>query len=329
MSEAPRNSGSPVAPRRFADLLARALVALVGIPLVTWIVMVGGWYFFLFMEIAGVIALVEFYALAKRKETFPNVTFGVAGGVLMMLPFVHERLEFFIRRSLNIVGDPTAHYPSQFIVFISVALLGVFAILATEVVRNRANAFFNTAITVFGVFYISLFMGCIVGLREMFDASFPTWRFVIPASEGFTKLQQVDRWGGYMVMSVLAGIWVCDSAAYFAGSMFGKHKLLPRVSPGKSWEGSVAGFIASVGLMIAARAYVLPFLALRDAIVIGVIIGVFGQLGDLAESLIKRDAGAKDSSHLLPGHGGAFDRFDSLLFAAPLVYLYVYIVITR
>ncbi len=329
MTDAAQTPGSSPVPRRFKDLLARVLVAAVGIPLVTWIVMLGGWYFFVFMEIVGVIALTEFYALAKRKETYPNVGLGVVGGILMMIPFIHERLEFFIRRLFNIVGDPSVNYPTQFVVFVSLALLGVFLVLAAEVVRNRANAFFNTAITVFGVFYISLFLGCFVGLREIFDATFPTWKFAIPDLPGLTRLEQVDRWGGYMVMSVLAGIWVCDSAAYFAGSAFGRHKLLPRVSPGKSWEGSVVGFLAAIGLVLGARALFLPFLAVRDAVVIGVIIGVFGQLGDLAESLLKRDVGAKDSSHLLPGHGGAFDRFDSLLFVAPLVYLYVYIVVAR
>ncbi len=99
--------------------------------------------------------------------------------------------------------------------------------------------------------------------------------------------------------------------------------MFPRVSPKKSWEGAVAGFLFSVLFMIAARALIIDFLPLSDAIMIGLISGIFGQAGDLIESLLKRDAGVKDSSSIIPGHGGIFDRFDSLLFTAPLVYLYL------
>ena len=122
----------------------------------------------------------------------------------------------------------------------------------------------------------------------------------------------------------MASIWICDSAACFLGTAFGKHKLFPRVSPNKSWEGAVAGFIFAIVAMIAAKAVVLDELNLTDAVVIGFIIGTIGQIGDLVESLIKRDAGVKDSSQLIPGHGGIFDRFDSLLFTSPAVYIYLY-----
>ena len=95
------------------------------------------------------------------------------------------------------------------------------------------------------------------------------------------------------------------------------------MSPNKSWEGAIAGFIFAVAAAIAAKYIVLEYLTLGAAAIIGSIVGVFGQLGDLIESLFKRDAGTKDSSRLIPGHGGALDRFDSLLLVAPLVYLYL------
>ena len=125
-----------------------------------------------------------------------------------------------------------------------------------------------------------------------------------------------------MIISIFVSIWICDSAAYFIGSAYGLHKLMPRVSPKKSWEGAIAGFVFAVIGMIAARELVLEFLELRDAIAIGLIVGAFGQIGDLVESLLKRDNHVKDSSSIIPGHGGILDRFDSLLFTAPIVYLY-------
>ena len=129
--------------------------------------------------------------------------------------------------------------------------------------------------------------------------------------------------GGFLVISILATIWICDSAAYFAGISFGKHKLFPRVSPKKSWEGAIFGFIFAILTMILAHFLVLDFLSFNEAIILGIIIGIVGQIGDLIESLIKRDAQVKDSSSLIPGHGGVLDRFDSLLYSAPVILLYL------
>ena len=122
-----------------------------------------------------------------------------------------------------------------------------------------------------------------------------------------------------LIISIFAAIWICDSAAYYIGTAFGKHKLFVRVSPKKSWEGAIAGFVFAILAMIASKIIVLDFLSWNSTIGIGIIIGVLGQIGDLIESLFKRDSGVKDSSNLIPGHGGIFDRFDSLIFTAPLI----------
>jgi phosphatidate cytidylyltransferase len=98
---------------------------------------------------------------------------------------------------------------------------------------------------------------------------------------------------------------------------------MPSVSPGKSLEGAIAGLLASIGVALLARVWFARYLTVLDAAVLGALVGVFGQLGDLVESLLKRDAETKDSSTLIPGHGGVLDRFDSLLFAAPIVYYYL------
>jgi phosphatidate cytidylyltransferase len=128
-----------------------------------------------------------------------------------------------------------------------------------------------------------------------------------------------------LIIAIFASIWVCDSAAYFIGSAVGKHKLFPRVSPNKSWEGAIAGFIFAVITLIAAHTLLLDEISMVDAVIIGIIVGVFGQFGDLIESLVKRDAGVKDSSSIIPGHGGIFDRFDSILFSAPCIFLYIHL----
>ena len=180
--------------------------------------------------------------------------------------------------------------------------------------------------TVLGVCYVSLFLGSLIGLRELFvPGDFPVTRYFdvigvnIPPAVGAT----IDRWGGMTVATVFASIWLCDSAAYFAGLGFGKHKLMERVSPNKTWEGAIAGFVIAVASFMVAKVMLLEYMTMSSAVICGCIVGVFGQIGDMVESLIKRDVGVKDSSTLIPGHGGMLDRFDSLIFVSPLIYLYL------
>ena len=117
-------------------------------------------------------------------------------------------------------------------------------------------------------------------------------------------------------------IWMSDTAAYVFGSLFGKHKLAPNISPGKTWEGFLSSSFFTVGLAIG-LSYI-PFfqnnMSLWSWIVFALIIQVFGLIGDLTESLFKRKAGVKDSGNIIPGHGGVMDRFDSMIFTAPITY---------
>lgn len=116
-------------------------------------------------------------------------------------------------------------------------------------------------------------------------------------------------------------IWVCDTFAYFGGKRFGKHKL-SSISPNKTIEGSVIGFIFTIAASLIYRMFIPSQLSLVDAVILGTIIGIFGQFGDLFESLLKRYTKVKDSSNIIPGHGGVLDRFDSLIFVAPFVFIY-------
>lgn len=128
---------------------------------------------------------------------------------------------------------------------------------------------------------------------------------------------------GGLVMLILILVWGSDTGAYFVGRWIGRHPLWPRISPKKSVEGALAGLTASMLLALIGHYVVLGSLSSARCLIFGAIVGIGGQLGDLAESLLKRDAAIKDSSSLIPGHGGVLDRFDSFFFAAPLIYVYM------
>lgn len=308
-----------------SNLATRILVALVGIPLILLLVFAGGFYFYGFVVAVSVAGLLEFFRLAKGKGYAPATWIGVLFGVALTTVFLTDRLRGVFARLLDSAGmsipSPTL---SQSLLI--VLLTCVPAVLLVELFRGKPNALANAAVTVLGPAYVSLFSGSLLGIRELFGAEhFPVFR-VFGASSAVPPpevLATLDRWGAATVITIFAAIWVCDSAAYFAGRALGRHKLFERVSPKKTVEGAVAGFVGAVAAFLVARAFFLPYLSVGEAAVCGVIVGVLGQAGDLVESLFKRDAGVKDSSQVIPGHGGVLDRFDSLIFVSPVLYLYL------
>lgn len=140
--------------------------------------------------------------------------------------------------------------------------------------------------------------------------------FSVPAI-AVGHLQAIDPW---LLLLLFLIVWIGDSAAYYVGSAFGRTKLAPTISPNKSWEGAAGGFLASLG---AAAAWCLLRSDGLDPTLLAItaVTAIAGQVGDLVESMVKRGAGVKDSSQLLPGHGGLYDRLDALLLAAPVFYL--------
>ena len=262
----------------------RILVAIISIPVLIFLTYIGDIPFLLLSICIGVFAFFEFSKMIVGKNIYANLPIGILSVTAIM------------------INTYTAITDFSVIVFASVILL-----LITELFRNNGSAINNLGASLLGIFYIGLFASSLVGLREFFK---------------YSEILYTEA--GYLIISIFASIWVCDSAAYFIGSAIGKHKLFPRVSPKKSWEGAIAGFVFAVVTLIAARELFLDILSLTDTLIIGIIIGLFGQVGDLVESLVKRDAGVKDSSSIIPGHGGIFDRFDSILFSVPMVYLYFY-----
>ncbi len=261
----------------------RILVSVIAIPLIVAVCYIGKIPFLIFTQFIGLAAFHEFYSMVKNKDDHVNLIVGLPAVFTIILNVYHKFVEL------------------EFLILIIVLLL-----LLTELYRNKVSAIRNIGVSLLGIFYIGFFTAAVLGIREFFSYS-----------------DLIYTEGGYLIISILATIWICDSAAFFLGTAFGKHKLFPRVSPNKSWEGAASGFVFAILTMMAAKALVLDFLSWTDVTVIGIIIGILGQYGDLIESLIKRDAGVKDSSAIIPGHGGIFDRFDSLLFSSPFVFIYL------
>ncbi|OGW19807.1 MAG: hypothetical protein A3K09_02785, partial [Nitrospinae bacterium RIFCSPLOWO2_12_FULL_47_7] len=152
------------------------------------------------------------------------------------------------------------------------------------------------AYTLLGVFYVAGLLGFFVLLRNLQE-------------------------GPFLIFFVFIVIWLGDTAAYYAGRRFGKTRLAPHISPNKTVEGAIAGLGGSLLGGVAAKFWFLP-IPLIHCLIVAIICGIIGQFGDLAESVLKRNTGTKDSGALIPGHGGILDRLDSLMFAGPAFYFY-------
>jgi phosphatidate cytidylyltransferase len=268
---------------RLSNLGTRILVAVIGMPIIFAACILGKFFFLVFALAVGLVSYYEFSKMILNINHYANKLVGYLSVAVIILNAYYHFIDL------------------QILFLIIVPLL-----FLVELYRVKGSATANVGSTLTGIFYTGLLVSGLILLREFYSDSHFTY----------------DR-GGYLIISVFASIWLCDSSAFFVGTAIGTHKILPRISPNKSWEGAIAGFIFSTVGMIAARFIVLDFLTMFDAIAIGIIVGVFGQAGDFVESMFKRDSNVKDSSSIIPGHGGVLDRFDSLIFSAPLIYLYL------
>ena len=183
---------------------------------------------------------------------------------------------------------------------LTLAAIGAF--IAGVFLKREKDTIIDIAVTIMGMIYVGWFFSYLMFVRSLTEH------------------------GGYLFFLMFT-IWAMDITAYLAGKMFGKTLLVPSISPKKTWEGAIAGFIVC---LIAAWIFSeTAGLKMGEALVLGAIIGVVGQFSDLIESLIKRDAGVKDSSNIVPGHGGVLDRIDSFVLTAPIMYYYIVWVVLR
>jgi len=266
------------------------------VPILIWLSRRGGGYLLFLVEIVIVVGMWEFYRLMEAKGVEPSKKLGIFAALTLA--------------TLVYWGGPT-HFLGLF--------LAAFAMTITLRELFRAVEKFpiyDIATTAFGVIYVGWLAIHMIMLREL------------PREVG------VDyAIGSHLLLYAFFMTWACDTGAYFIGITFGRHRLLERVSPKKSVEGSVAGLVAATAagvigpLWFVRDAAGTPLLTIPQSVILGVLVGVAGQLGDLVESLLKRDAHIKDTSGTIPGHGGVLDRFDSLLFSAPVTYYFFRLVV--
>ena len=266
-------------------LVKRLLVTLVLLPVGLAAIVAGGWYLTALVALFMCLAAWEYVQLFRASGIKPAGVL-VVGGTLL----------FIIGRNVN--GFESASWMISLLILLSMA----YHLVAYE--RGRDQAGTDFAVTLAGMFYIGWIGAYFISLRNLPE-------------------------GKWWILVVLPAVWFADSAAYFIGKSLGCHKLCPRLSPKKTWEGYIGGIVAAVlfTALFAAiwRVGAGPSSAitpLRGALV-GLVMGIFPTLGDVGESMIKRQVGVKDSGNLLPGHGGAFDRVDSWLWAVVLGYYLV------
>lgn len=234
-----------------------------------------------------IMCLKEYYSLIKSEEVVPGKIWGIITASLLFVSFTLASTEVIEFKYL----------------FLNIPL--IFLVFVFELFKKRKNNLLNISYSMSGVFYIALPLS----LLNFFY------------NPGFIQGESNYR----ILLGFFFLVWIYDVAAYLVGSSIGRHKLYERISPKKTWEGSIGGAIIC---MISAFFFSKLFaeLSVMNWMIIAAIIVLFGTLGDLIESMFKRNVNVKDSGSLLPGHGGLLDRFDSVLFASPFVFVYLLLI---
>ena len=265
------------------------------------------WTFGLFFAVVQAIMLWEFYRMMRAGGYAPATWIGVFASLLLFCGtfwFVHSS-NIHVAGKSDTVGLAIESLLESYQSFFLKTLWGGLALLIPVVLLIREmrlwpryqSPFGNIGATMTGLFYVSMPMAALCLLAE--------------TSIGYDYRR---------IFALLFLIWASDIGAYAAGTTFGKHKMAPQISPGKTWEGWAGGFMLTliVGWAVGSM---LPDVSLTHRLVAAVVVAVFAPLGDLAESMLKRSVGMKDSGSIMPGHGGLLDRFDAFLLVLPVLAL--------
>lgn len=274
--------------KKFKDLAVRTASALVMLLVFVGAVLWSKWSALALFAVIMVGGLVEFYNLCRKKGYQPMYVLGILASVCLfgLIPIVATNTE--------------TGYWLALLAFVLLFILAP-AIFMCEIWRKSETPIANIATTFMGVMYIALPMSLLVYIPQLLD-------------------KKAD-WNPWMLLAFMAIIWANDVFAYMVGIAFGKHRLCERISPKKSWEGFFGGLVGAVGLAVL-FGYLTDGYMIRWGIM-GLIAALTGVTGDLVESMLKREAGVKDSGKIMPGHGGFLDRFDALFISVPFVVLYL------
>lgn len=266
------------------NLATRSLTAVFFVLVMVGSVLLGQNVFSVLMFIVTILGLNEFILLVSNEKVQPALWPTLISGALT-----------YTMLAANAIGLLGPEGLILIVPFIS-------ALFISELWRNKPNPFYNIALSIGGIIYIALPFGL---MMYFFDP---------------VILSGYKHYG--IVLGFLLILWLNDTGAYFIGSLIGKHKLFERISPGKTWEGSIGG--AVFGLLTAwGLSFIFSQLSNVQWMLLALIVVVTGTLGDLVESMLKRSLGIKDSGDILPGHGGILDRFDAVLLSAPFVFVYL------
>jgi len=269
---------------RGGSVAKRVLASVIFLPCLFIIARRGGFYYLALIDIMILIGLWEFYKMMEAKGLRPYKALGILSGLA---------LSWYVFFQQGVYAN----------FFLSVIFIGIMTLELAR--REKGLAVYHISVTIFGVFYVAWLGSHLILLREL------------------PHLKGLDYSIGFsFVMVVFVLTWCYDTGAFFVGMQFGKHQIFPKVSPGKTAEGVLGGVIFSIIGSLVVRLTLAPYLSVIHAVGLALISSVVGQLGDLVESMIKRDVKIKDASATIPGHGGVLDRFDSVLFTSPLIYYF-------
>src|ERR1041384_5539616 len=269
--------------------MKRILTAVIALPILIVSILISSlwWLFAALAAVAMVIGLWEFYLLAKRLKLKPDATVGYLAAAAIITIAV-----------LTPQNDPGVSV--LLIQFVIIVLTAGTLIAATFRGVPFDSMIASTGATILGVLYVPLLGSYLISLRTGFEQTL----------------------SAHLLSFFFLVLMGADPGAYYVGRALGKRKLAPTISPGKTWEGVIGGVVAALAMAALAHFWFFRELPLKYILPLAVIMTVVGILGDLAESALKRGAGAKDAANILPGHGGILDRLDSLLFNAPLIYYF-------
>ncbi|MDP1802688.1 MAG: phosphatidate cytidylyltransferase [Bacteroidota bacterium] len=254
--------------------------------------------FSLFFFAVSMIGLNEFFKIAEKMGAKPFKVVGFILGALIYFSFINPGGHSLISYIDSFVFINDLRWFSK-----TLLISGPFIMLTVALFSKKENSIKNALFTLGGIMY-AIIPFALLNQTVCFSGHY---------SEGLFKPM--------LILGVIFLIWSNDTFAYLGGSLFGKHKMIERVSPGKTWEGTITGVLITFGLSFLFNDHIYKLEGIYGWTLIGIMVPILATIGDLVESKLKREAGIKDSGNIMPGHGGILDRFDSLIFVSPFIYV--------